>query len=367
MHLKMTFGVRGMIHAMVAAGLLGTMPFAAASAVQAAGYDVAAQAQTQALQVWHESIKRQGPPAEGCWSVSYPAHIWKREACGTAPAYRSTPPVVGTATLGNFAANMAASRSAANKAGAGYDYSAETSDLTRSATGSFPVVKGVKSESGAYGANKYTLQLNTNTSDDVVDLGNNSPYCARNGYKACATWQQFIYSTDNGGGRPQVFIQNWLFIGKGDRCPRGWGSFGQGYYGCYTNSRAVAAPNVPAADLAKVKLEGSVSANGLDTVTFTYNGKAYAITQDDSTLEIASSWLQSEFNIVGDGSESPAANFNKGSSLTVNLAVNDGTTRTPTCLGPTNGGTTGEYNNLTLGKCTASGGATPSIQFTESN
>lgn len=364
MQLKKGFGMRGSIHATLAVGLLGTMTFAAASTVQAR-YDVAAQAQAHALQVWHDSIKRLGPPAEGCWSVSYPGHIWKKEACGTAPAYRSTPPVVPGATLGNVSA-MVSGRARA-QAGAGYDYSAVTSGLTRSATGSFPVVKGVKSESGAYGANKYTLQLNTNTSDDVVDLGNNSPYCAHNGYRACATWQQFIYSTDNGGGRPQVFIQNWLFIGKGDRCPRGWGSFGQGYYGCYTNSRAVAAPNVPAADLAKVKLEGSVSANGLDTVTFTYNGKAYAITQDDSTLEIASTWLQSEFNVVGDGADSPAANFNKGSSLTVNLAVNDGTTNAPECLGPASGGTTGEYNNLTLGKCTASGGATPSIQFIESN
>lgn len=360
----MKFGVRDIIHATVVAGLLSVIPLATASAAPA-GNEIAVQAQAQALQTWHENLKHLGPPTAGCWSVSYPGHIWKKEACGTA-SYRSTPPVVGSETVGNLASNMTADGAKA-KTGAGFDYAAVTSALTRSAVGSFPVVKGVKSESGAYGANKYTLQLNTNISDDVAGLGNTSPYCAHNGYKACSTWQQFIYSTDNGNSNPQVFIQNWLFIGKGDRCPKGWGSFSQGYYGCYTNSKAVAAPNVSAADLAKVKLDGSVSANGLDTVTFTYGTKAYAISQNDSTLEIASTWLQSEFNIVGDGSESPAANFNKGSSLTVNLAVNDGITHAPTCLGPNNGGTTGEYNNLTLGKCTAKDGATPSIQFTESN
>jgi len=45
--------------------------------------------------------------------------------------------------------------------------------------------------------------------------------------------------------------------------------------------------------------------------------------------------------------------------------VSDGSTATPTCA--SNAGSTGESNNLTLGKCTATGGTSPSIQFTESN
>lgn len=365
MQSKMKFGMRSIIHVAVVAGLLSLVPLSSAAAAQAAN-EVAVQAQTQALQSWHEDIKHAGPPAAGCWSVSFPGHIWQKETCGKVSAYRSTPPVVGPAVKSNFASRSIAGKSAFN-AGAGSDYSALTANLTTSAVGSFPSVKGVKSESGNYGANTYTLQLNTNISDDVVQLGNTSPYCADNGYAACSTWQQFIYSTDNGGGNPQAFIQNWLFIGPNDSCPAGWGSFNQGYNGCYTNSDAVAVPNVPASSLASVKLAGTATANGLDTVTFTYGTKAYAISQSDSTLEIASTWMQSEFNIVGDGSDSPAANFNKGSSLTVKLAVNDGSTNAPTCVGPANGGTTGEYNNLNLGNCSATGGATPSIQFTESN
>ncbi len=356
----------------VAIALLSAIPLSSSIAAQAAN-DVAKEAQAQALQTWHQDLKQAGPPAAGCWSVAYPSHVWKQETCKKVTSYRSIPPsiVTGHAISGNFSSKTAASRSAAgntaDKAGAGSDYSAVTSNLTQSATGSFPTVTGVKSVSGNYGTNKYTLQLNTNISDDVVQLGNTSPYCAQNGYAACSTWQQFIYSTDNGGGNPQVFIQNWLFVGASDSCPDGWGSFSQGYYGCYTNSDAVAVPNIPAASLASVKLEGSATANGLDTVTLTYGTKVYAISQDDSTLDIASTWLQSEFNIVGDGSESPAVNFNKGSSLTVKLSVNDGSTNAPSCLGPSGGGTTGEYNNLTLGKCSATGGATPFIQFTESN
>lgn len=350
----------------IATVILGIVPFAAASAAQT---DIAALAKTQAVQAWHEQVKEDGPPAEGCWSVSYPSRIWTAERCNAAPNYRSIPPSPTSTGHSRITRSTSLSGSPVSaKAGAGVDYSAVTASLTRSATGSFPTVTGVTSESGALGANKYTLQLNTNTSDDVVNLGNTSPYCAANGYAACSTWQQFIYSTDNGSNNPQVFIQNWLFVGPGDSCPRGWQSFNTSeYQGCFTNSQAVAVPNVPASSLGSVKLAGSATANGNDTVTFTNGTKVYAISQRDSTLQIASTWNTSEFNVVGDGSNSPAANFNRGSSITVKLAVNDGSTRAPSCLGPNGGGTTGEYNNLTLGRCTTSGGAMPFIQFTESN
>ena len=70
---------------------------------------------------------------------------------------------------------------------------------------------------------------------------------------------------------------------------------------------------------------------------------------------------QSKFNVVGNsgGSEAP---FNSGSSILVNLAVDDGTGNAPTCL--SGSGTTGETNHLNLGACSTSLGA---IQFTESN
>jgi hypothetical protein len=64
----------------------------------------------------------------------------------------------------------------------------------------------------------------------------------------------------------------------------------------------------------------------------------------------------------GDGSE---ATFNSGSSLTVKVAVSNGTKNAPTCA--PNSGTTGETNNLNLGSCAGTGAATPYIEFVESN
>jgi hypothetical protein len=81
-------------------------------------------------------------------------------------------------------------------------------------------------------------------------------------------------------------------------------------------------------------------------------------------VDIAQVWQQSEFNIVGDAGGS-RADFNKGASITVKVAVHDGSTSAPGCVADS--GTTGETNNLNLGSCTTSGGSTPSIQFTESD
>jgi hypothetical protein len=81
-------------------------------------------------------------------------------------------------------------------------------------------------------------------------------------------------------------------------------------------------------------------------------------------LYISQVWNTGEFNVVGDAGGSEAE-FNSGASITANLAVSDGSSRAPSCVADS--GTTGESNNLNLGSCTASGGSTPSIQFTESN
>jgi hypothetical protein len=76
-------------------------------------------------------------------------------------------------------------------------------------------------------------------------------------------------------------------------------------------------------------------------------------------------WNQVEYNVVGDAGGSEAEFNTSGVSIKVNIAATDGSTSAPSCEADT--GTTGESNNLTLGSCTASGGSTPSISFTESN
>jgi hypothetical protein len=323
------------------AGLLGAVSFlpAAASTV-----DIAAAAHAQALKSWHETMRHMAPPTEGCFHAAFPSVIWEKASCGVT-YYRSNPHVKSDTaeTVGN-----------------GNDYAASTANLTSSATGSFPVVTGVTSETDGTTANSYTLQLNTN-------LANSSPACASYGYSSCQVWEQFIYSSSYVGGVAQVFIQNWMFIPSHSRCPRsgGWTSYKtRSYNGCYKNSNAVNTVTVPASQLANLKLAGSVSANGNDTVTFTNGNDAYAVSESDGTLGAAYVWNQSEFNVVGNGGGS-AATFNSGSSITVNLQVNDGSTNAPACLA--NDGTTGETNNLNLGPCSAVGGSSPYIQFTESN
>ena len=189
----------------------------------------------------------------------------------------------------------------------------------------------------------------------------NPAACA--GHSGCTVWQQFIYSPDyQFDGEAAVFMQYWLIGWGSSACPSGWMSAGGG--DCFRNSAIATAPDIPITSLAKLTLSGSVVAGGNDTVVFNNGTQAYSITGRDSVVDISSVWTQSEFNVVGNAGGS-RAQFNKGSSVTVKVALTDGSTAAPRCVA--NAGSTGESNNLNLGSCTTAGGTTPSIQFTESN
>jgi hypothetical protein len=113
-----------------------------------------------------------------------------------------------------------------------------------------------------------------------------------------------------------------------------------------------------------MSLTGTAVSGGNDTAVFNNGTTAYSLTASDSVVDIAQVWQQSEFNIVGDAGGS-RADFNRGASITVKVAVTDGSTATPSCVADS--GTTGETNNLNLSTCTASGGSSPSISFKESD
>ena len=130
------------------------------------------------------------------------------------------------------------------------------------------------------------------------------------------------------------------------------------------NSAAVTVPKQAITQLAHLKLSGTAVKGGTDKLVFTTETEAYTTTGKDSVVDLATDWHSSEFNIIGDGGGSEAT-FNSGSSVTVKIALTDGSTAEPTCA--TNAGTTGETNNLNLKSCSVSGGSTPAIQFTESN
>jgi hypothetical protein len=182
----------------------------------------------------------------------------------------------------------------------------------------------------------------------------NTAVCS--GHSGCQAWQQYVYSS----GERAAFMQTWL-INWNATCPAGWFTFSND---CYRNSSAVNVPQEAIKKLKKMQMNGTATANANDVLTFTVGTTAYRTQGSDSVVDLASGWNASEFNIIGDGGGSEAV-FNSGSSITVKIQVNNGTSNAPTC--ESNAGTTGETNNLNLGACTATGGAAPFIQFTESN
>ena len=305
----------------------GFVSLCIAPPLAAAADDEAAAAEA----AWQVEIAKTPAPAEGCYEADFPNLQWAAVACTVAPA---RPFVPRTGTLRG------------DTVGDGHDYAAGvTSGLIASATGSFPMVKGVTSETDG-GANRYSIQLNSNFMNTAV--------C--NGHSGCLAWLQYVYSS----GERAAFMQTWL-INWNAACPGGWFTFSND---CYRNSAAVSVPQEPIKKLKKMQMNGTATANGNDVLVFTVGKKAYRTQGSDTVVDLASGWNASEFNIIGDGGGSQA-NFNSGSKMTVEIQVNNGTGNAPVCQ--SDAGTTGETNNLNLGSCTANGGATPNIQFTQSN
>jgi len=367
MQSKNLFDARRLIKMTVLASLIGAASIPAAYAATDTVADSYAQAQVpsmvkpEVIQSWHEDMVRMSAPSEGCFQATFPSILWKQVACGQVKPF-SHPLPRHTDALTKL--SETSSSGGTQTTGNGNDYAIEVSGLISSATGTFPSVTGVTSEKsvgvaafgggGILGANEYTLQVNSNY---------NKTTAACKSHSGCTVWQQFLYSPDySTKGKAAVFIQYWLLGYGGSSCPSGFGSDGSG--DCYKNSSAVTAPDVAATQLGNLKISGTATTGGNDTVVFTNGTTAYTLSAKDTVLDIASAWDQTEFNVVGNAGGSEAE-FNSGSSVTVKLAVSDGSTATPTCA--SNAGSTGESNNLTLGKCTATGGSSPSIEFTESN
>jgi len=348
----------------IAAAIAGWIsPAFAGPAVDAADQqvEIAAQvAEAQARESWRANMARSEAPAEGCFRADYPSVEWVATRCETVVPRVAPRPPHPNAKLAAQTANAGAGQTTGN----GHDYVIQSANLIRSTVGTFPTVGNVTSEKGVgvaafggggiLGPNEYSLQINSNYTGTTSACG---------GHSGCTVWEQFVYATDySRQGSAYVFIQYWLIGYGGTRCPSGWGSDGAG--DCYRNSRGVSAPDEPITELAKMKLAGSATAGGNDTITFTHGTTAYSISASDSVVSLANVWRQSEFNIVGNAGGS-MAQFNSGASVTVHVAITDGTSNKPSCVA--NAGSTGETNNLNLGSCTASAGSSPSIQFTESN
>lgn len=370
----MKFEARSIVHIAVAAGLASMSYLPLAYAGQS-GDDAVDSVDAQAHEVWRSVMHQMSAPGEGCFHASYPSTRWDKVQCAPVPGYRS-------------ALRLPANREAIREqtVGNGYDYVAQapSGHLFSLAAGSFPTVSDVTSEKsvgvaafgggGILGKNEYTLQVNTNFYHSA----------ACGSYANCLAWQQYVLSTNTPvsltsnqlTNETEVFIEYWLIdYGSSSRsaCPSGFINGGADAQGpgvdCVQNTPAtlVAKGQIPITDLASLKLSGSAKSAGTDAATATFGSEAYTATVKDSYTDIASGWSQAEFNVLGNAGGS-RADFNSGASVTVKIALTDGSTSAPACVSPSAyDGTTGETNNLSLGGCSSVSGSAPSIEFTESN
>jgi hypothetical protein len=293
---------------------------------------------------WRLFIAKNPAPEKGCFHVSYPNVIWEVAACKDAQLRSHPTRVRRPADVPDVAEG-------------GKDYAAVAQGLITSAVGSFVEndvgsVTSIGGSGGVTGSNEYSLQLNTNFSTS------SSPAICSGHSGSCTVWQQFVYATDNDVSlsfsfpfvttEAGLYIQYWL-LGWNASCPSGWQSHSQdGQTDCYKNSSMASLPDIPITELNHLGLTGFASPGSMDVVTLTNGAEAWSVYADDSVLDIGSAWTEAEFNVVGDGGSSEAQ-FNAGSSITVQLAIADGSASAPACL--PGGGTTGESNNLNLGSC----------------
>jgi hypothetical protein len=292
---------------------------------------------------WGTMIAQAPLPGEGCFTADYPAMQWKSVKCGR--PHMPSPPLkaAGSPSVGH-----------------GHDYAAVVSPaLISRATGSFPATSGLVSESDSSTgvANVYSLQINS-------QYISGASICAGAHVANCQAWQQFVFDDQGNASQSSVFLQYWL-LNYGTPCPTGWQAY-PGSNSCTRNGHTnYLLFYVDVQNLTKIKLAAVASDGGYDRAILITPSQAYAVASKDSIIHLAKYWNTAEFNVFGGGGGSDA-NFNTGTSITVRLALNDGTTNAPTCQ--PDAGTTGEGNNLNLHPCTAGvSGSTPFIRFRESN
>ena len=276
---------------------------------------------------WRHAVAHIRPPSAGCFTASVPSMEWTPIACSTAPTLRS------------------------HRIGNGNDYFANVGPHVISvAEGSFLRVAGLRSVrsqrsgKGWSGLNAYSLQLNTQF------FATSS--CARIAH--CAGWVQFVYQNPpNGAGSLQIW--DWLVSTTSANlsgCPprRGWQySFGD----CVqTSPKSVSVPNQPITGLPEMNIVGQAASDG-DSITFGTGGTQYAIrnAQSDDVADLSAHWQGAEFNVFAPGNGATAT-FNAGTTINVNLEMQDGSLDAPACSG--DAGTTAESNSLSFVKAPVS-------------
>jgi hypothetical protein len=323
------------------------------------------------LETWRQKIIHAArPKATACYKANYPDTEWQEVPCVSKPRKAFLPRIAKGVHTDQVGGNS------------GADFSATTDNPITEAEGSFDTV----TTSGASNVSSYTLQLNI-APISPVNACSGSPGTGIASLPGCQGWEQFVYSTDNGG---DIATQYWLLQwGKvGDKCQTpvsascdgshvftdGWCPFtlqdqaGDKFEDCaiggslVTGIGAVAASSLKSITINAFPADAS---NPVDKMTATVSGSSSNAPGINKFPELKTDWKEVEFNIFGDGNSTDAT-FNPNTTLEVRTSVASGTTLGPHCDFRS---FTGESNNLTLVATTSNPAKSslPSLVFTETN
>ncbi len=267
--------------------------------------------------------------------------------------------------------------------GNGNDWAIHSSGTIASVKGSFPSVSGVTSESDSIeGDDVWSLQINTNV------FSCNTPFTDN---QKATCWEQFLFMQPSCSSvfcvpsDGNVHIEYWLigYFKTYQTCPstdipgdggisdtNDWRQDQATGNSCLVDTDNTDTNTEHITSLSQFSLKGEIG-SGQDCVTFISpleEESPWTTCEDDSVLGLSQSWTDVEFNVFGFGNGSQA-NFNTGTSITVEIdAIQQGTNLQPvTCPSE---GFTAETNNLNrVGSCNAVPASAPfngAISFRES-
>jgi hypothetical protein len=255
-----------------------------------------------------------------------------------------------------------------NNVGYGTDWFAtvSTGNISQT-TGSFDSFENVQQIDGFKGGhtttlyqNTYELQMNANT------FATTAFRC--NIYANCVGWEQFLMSQKQYGSSPSAFIEYWL-LNYPPPCPSpAWtyNDIAGTTPGCFLNTTPTGLPAVSVTDLGSLRVIAKV-VNGNDNVIVSDAYGTLGLNSNPSILNLGAGWTGVEYGLFGDCCATESYfTATTTASLTVRVAVVNGTTNPPNCATVFTGDTA-ETNNLYLtGGCKPVGGVAPAIVFTMS-
>ena len=325
--------------------LSGLLACALAALVAAAGASAASE---RAVRLWSHAIRSTSVPGAGCFHASYPTVTWRRVRCARAlhPRVHENPPhaAPGGASFGPFP-QVGGEGEVGGGHGGVYSAKVPAGTIT-SAVGSIPSVSGGATEEDEGTAEKFSLQMNSNTFSGATECG---------AIPGCEGWEQFVYSSSWN----QVFIEFWLINHQkpkeGNECPKGWSWLGpqkepeleylEG--DCNLKSELTTLPGgaLKVSGLTGTTLEGRANSGGLDSVVMITGGGSAVATGAANLLNLDKGWTIAEFAVIGDFNGTKA-DFSSNTTMTVNTGIRPSTLSdaAPLCV---NTSFTAESNNLT--------------------